>query len=79
MFSQIVINIVVRFAYSDIAFRVFYFVTVNGRLLDARVDKCLTRQDYTDALSNVPATGTDQNYDEFVYSKNNADKLMEYE
>ena len=51
----------------------------NARKRKTRVDKCLTRQDYTDALSNVPATGTDQNYDEFVYSKNNADKLMEYE
>lgn len=65
----------------DMPYRLFYFVTIGGILLDARVDKCLERTDYTAALANVDVTGstTDETYDAFVYPEDNTEDLIEYE
>ena len=65
----------------DFTYRVYYFVRINELLLDARVDRCLNRAAFTDALSNVDVSvsASDEKYDAFVYTNDDTTDLIEYE
>ena len=65
----------------EFPYRAYYFIRVDGILLDAQVDQCLGRDDYTAALAtvDVSVSSDDKQYDDFVYTEDNTEELIEYE